>query len=85
MFVLLLKQFIDVQEVLYSIKRGIDYNMINSVTPLNIQGYVNRLSKLNSYHQVVTEYKQEFEKIPIEKPLSKVQNVTINNKIEVYA
>lgn len=59
--------------------------MINNITSLNIQGYVNRLSKLNSYHQVITEYKQEFEKIPVEKPLPKIQNVTINNKIEVYA
>ena len=59
--------------------------MINSISSLHIQGYVNRLAKLNTFNQVLTEYKNKVEKVSVDKPSPKIQNVVINNKIEIYA
>ena len=59
--------------------------MINSISSLHIQGYVNRLAKLNTFNQILTEYKNKVEKVSVDKPLPKIQNVVINNKIEIYA
>lgn len=59
--------------------------MVNSISSLHIQGYVNRLAKLNTFNQILTEYKNKVEKVSVDKPLPKIQNVVINNKIEIYA
>lgn len=59
--------------------------MVNSISSLHIQGYVNRLAKLNTFNQILTEYKNKVEKVSVDKPLPKIQNVIINNKIEIYA
>lgn len=59
--------------------------MVNNISSLYIQGYVNRLTKLNTFNQVLTEYKNKVEKVSVDRPSPKIQNITINNTIEIYA
>ena len=55
------------------------------IQAVTINGYINRVRKLNSLDKALKEFHIEDQPISIAKPVSKIDKVTIKNDVEVYA